>query len=160
MNKLVLAGLAMLPLAVAAPAAAQEGIELGVLECVIEGGTGYIIGSNKDLACTFKPTESSFAPESYVGAVNKFGLDVGTTDKTLMQWLVLASNNNVYAPGALAGDYVGATAEATAAVGAGANVLIGGSSRSFTLQPVSVQSQTGLNVAVGVSQFQLRSVDG
>lgn len=160
MKKLILAGFAVLPLTTAAPATAQEGIELGVLECVIEGGTGYIIGSKKDLACTFKPTENSFAPESYFGVVSKFGLDVGTTDKTLMQWLVLASNNNVYAPGALAGDYVGATAEATAAVGAGANVLIGGSSRSFTLQPVSVQSQTGLNLAIGVSQFQLRSVDG
>ena len=77
-----------------------------------------------------------------------------------MQWLVLAPSSHVYAPGALAGDYIGASAEVSAAVGGGANVLVGGSNRSFTLQPVSVQAQTGLNVAVGVAQFQLRSVDG
>ncbi|TIV24033.1 MAG: DUF992 domain-containing protein, partial [Mesorhizobium sp.] len=28
---------------------------------------------------------------------------------------------------------------------------------AFTLQPLSVQTQTGLNIAIGVSQFQLRS---
>ncbi len=158
MKNFVLAGLAILPLA-ATPAVAQEGVELGVLECTIEGGTGYIIGSKKDLACTFKPSENSFAPESYFGVVSKFGLDIGTTKDAFMQWLVLAPSNNIYAPGALAGDYVGASAEASAVVGAGANLLIGGSSKSFTLQPISVQSQTGLNLAVGVSQFQLRSAD-
>ena len=158
MKNFVLAGLAILPLA-ATPAFAQEGVELGVLECTIEGGTGFIIGSKKDLACTFKPTENSFAPESYFGVVNKFGLDIGTTEDAFMQWLVLAPSMNIYAPGALAGDYVGASAEASAVVGAGANLLIGGSSKSFTLQPISVQSQTGLNLAVGVSQFQLRSAD-
>ena len=158
MNKVVFAGLAVLPF-FAVPAVAQEGVELGVLECTIEGGTGYIIGSNKDLSCTFKPTESSFAPESYFGVVNKFGLDIGTTEQTLMQWLVLAPSANIYAPGALAGDYVGATVEASAAVGGGANLLVGGSNKTFTLQPVSVQAQTGLNLAIGVSQFQLRSAD-
>ena len=58
---------------------------------------------------------------------------------------------------AAAGDYVGASAGVTAAVGAGANLLVGGSSQAFTLQPLSLQTQTGLNLAVGVSQFQLRS---
>jgi hypothetical protein len=159
MKKFLLIGLGALPLLATPAIAAREGVELGVLECVIEGGTGYIIGSKKNLACTFKPTESSFAPESYFGVVNKFGLDIGTTDKAFMQWLVLAPSANIYAPGALAGDYIGASADASAAVGGGANLLLGGSSRSFTLQPVSLQSQTGLNVAIGVSQFQLRSAD-
>jgi Protein of unknown function (DUF992) len=39
----------------------------------------------------------------------------------------------------------------------GANVLVGGSNRVFTLQPVSVQAQTGLNIAAGVSRFELRT---
>src|SRR6267378_2587681 len=43
------------------------------------------------------------------------------------------------ARGALAGNYAGATASATVGVGAGANVLIGGSSQQVTLQPVSVE---------------------
>jgi hypothetical protein len=156
MRKIAFAGAAVLSL-LAMPAMAREGIELGVLECSIEGGAGFIVGSKKNLNCTFKPTEDSFAPEVYVGDVSKFGLDVGITGPALMQWLVLAPSANIYAPGALAGIYVGASAEATAAVGAGANVLVGGSGQTFTLQPVSVQAQTGLNLALGVSRFQLRT---
>lgn len=138
-------------------AAAQEGVEIGLLDCAIEGGTGFIIGSSKDLSCVFTPADRTFAAETYFGAVSKFGLDVGTTSGTLMQWLVLAPTSNIYAPGMLAGDYVGASAEVTAAIGAGANLLVGRSDEGLVLQPLSVQSQTGLNLAIGVSQFQLRS---
>jgi uncharacterized protein DUF992 len=137
--------------------AQDQGVELGVLDCAIGGGTGFIFGSSKDLSCTFTPADKTFAPEAYFGAVNKYGLDIGTTKQSVMQWLVLTPLKNIYAPGALAGDYVGASAEVTAAVGAGANLLVGGSSQAFTLQPLSLQTQTGINIAIGVSQFQLRS---
>ena len=144
----------------ASPASAQEaGVDLGLLDCQIEGGAGFIIGSSKDLSCTFHPAEQAFAPETYFGVVNKWGIDIGVTNYTTMQWLVLAPSRDIYAPGALAGDYFGASAEITAAIGAGANLLIGGSSQSFTLQPLSVQTQTGINLALGVSQFQLRSAE-
>lgn len=143
----------------AAPAAAQEaGVELGVLDCVIDGGTGFIFGSTKDLSCAFRPADSTNLPETYFGAVRKYGLDIGTTGTTFMQWLVLAPTSNIYAPGALAGDYYGASAGASVGVGAGANLLVGGSGSHFTLQPLSVEAQTGLNLAIGVSEFQLRSV--
>lgn len=138
--------------------AAQEGIEMGLLDCAIEGGAGFIFGSTKDLSCVFKPVDRSFAPESYFGAVTKYGLDIGVTGQTFMQWLVMAPTRNIYAPGMLAGDYIGASAEATAGIGAGANLLIGGSGEGFVLQPLSVQAQTGVNIAIGVSQFQLRSM--
>ena len=137
--------------------AQDRGVELGVLDCAISGGTGFIVGSTKDLRCTFNPADTTFAPESYFGVVSKYGLDIGTTKQTVMQWIVLAPMQNIYAPGALAGDYVGASAEITAAVGAGANLLVGGSRNAFTLQPLSLQTQTGVNLAIGVSQFQLRS---
>ena len=145
-------------LAAAIPAAAQQGgVEVGRLDCVIEGGTGFIVGSSKDLACTFDPVGSEFAPEPYFGVVNKYGLDVGTTGATFMQWIVLAPSADVYAPGSLAGNYVGASAGASVGVGAGANLLVGGSGSSFTLQPLSVETQTGVNIAIGVTDFQLRS---
>ena len=83
--------------------------------------------------------------------------DIGFTGATQMGWLVMGPSSNIYAPGALAGDYVGASAEITAAVGAGANLLVGGSDKTFMLQPLSLQTQTGVNIAIGVSQFQLRS---
>ncbi len=141
-------------------ALAQEGgLELGTLDCAIDAGTGFIFGSTKDMRCTFTPQDQSFLPEAYFGNVSKYGLDIGSTKETRMQWLVLARSSNIYKPGALAGDYVGASAEITAGVGAGANLLVGGSGSSFTLQPVSLQTQTGLNLALGVSQFQLRSAE-
>ena len=142
----------------ALPAASQQaGVDLGVLDCAIEGGTGFIIGSKKDMRCTFTSANETFAPESYFGVVSKWGLDIGTTEGAVMSWVVLAPNLNIYAPGALAGDYYGASAEVTAAVGAGANLLVGGLNNTFTLQPLSVQTQTGLNLAIGVTSFELRS---
>ena len=50
---------------------------------------------------------------------------------------------------------MGASGEATLGVGAGANVLIGGSARSVTLQPLSLQGTVGLNVSLGVSGLEL-----
>jgi hypothetical protein len=58
--------------------------------------------------------------------------------------------------GALAGNYAGASAEATVGAGLGANVLVGGSNRTVALQPISVQGQAGLNLAVGVAGLELQ----
>jgi hypothetical protein len=70
-----------------------------------------------------------------------------------MVWAVFTQT--VAGPGFLAGDYVGASGEATLGAGLGANVLIGGSNRTLTLQPVSVGGQIGLNLAVGVAALYL-----
>ena len=154
----IVSAAAALAAATILPAGAQQaGVELGMLDCVVEGGAGFIIGSTKDVSCTYKPVDPGLAPESYSGVIRKFGLDVGATGDAVMQWAVLGANSDIYAPGALAGNYVGASAEATAVVGVGANALVGGSQQAFTLQPLSVQAQTGLNLAVGISDFQLRS---
>lgn len=159
MKTIAIATTAALFLIAAAPAQAQQrGVELGMLECTIAGGIGMIVSSEKELACSFRPAGQKFAPEAYFGTVTKYGLDIGATGKTLMQWLVLAPSADIYAPGALAGNYVGASAEASAAVGGGANFLVGGSNQTFTLQPVSLQAQTGLNLAIGVTQFALKGV--
>ena len=70
-----------------------------------------------------------------------------------MVWLVFAPGN--IAPGSLSGSYAGATASATVGVGAGANVLVGGSNKQVTLQPVSVEGSVGLNVAAGIGEVIL-----
>jgi hypothetical protein len=41
---------------------------------------------------------------------------------------------------------------------AGVNVLVGGSGRSFALQPVSVEGSIAINVTVGLSGLQLRPI--
>lgn len=135
----------------------QDKVEIGRLECNVEGGVGLIIGSSKEATCNFYDAKADQPTEVYFGRVNKIGLDVGVTDATTIQWLVLAPSDNAYEPGILAGQYVGVSGEATIGVGAGANVLVGGSDKSFTLQPVSVQGQTGLNIALGITGFELHS---
>ena len=91
--------------------------------------------------------------EVYTGSITKFGLDIGATAGGEMVWSVFAPSNKHF--GALAGRYVGASAEATVGAGLGAKVLVGGSNRTVALQPVSVQGQTGINLALGVSELAL-----
>ena len=141
--------------AVAWPATsmAQARTQIGTLNCDISGGIGLIIASRKDVTCMFTPANSG-PREVYVGHLAKFGLDLGATTGGQMVWAVFAPSTEPF--GALAGDYVGATAEATVGAGLGANALIGGSNRTVALQPLSVQGQTGLNVAAGVAGLTLR----
>jgi hypothetical protein len=113
-----------------------------------------IIASKKNVTCMFTPARQGKPKEVYVGSISKFGLDIGATAGGEMVWTVFAPSNRKF--GALAGHYGGASAEATVGVGAGANVLVGGSNRTVTLQPVSVQGQAGLNLAVGVAGLDLR----
>jgi len=142
-------------LGLSAPASAQERVEAGMLNCDVSAGIGMIITSKKDVTCLFIPSPNIPGPqEVYIGSIVKFGLDVGATGGGQMVWAVYAPTTRRF--GALAGSYVGATAEATIVAGLGANVLVGGSDRTITLQPVSVQGQVGLNFAVGVADLQLR----
>ena len=138
-----------------APSMAQtpNRTKAGTLTCDISGGLGMIIASKKEVACMFTPAQPG-PREVYTGSISKFGLDIGATAGGEMVWSVFAPSNKTF--GALAGNYGGASAEATVGAGLGANVLVGGSDRTVALQPVSVQGQSGLNLAVGVSELQLR----
>ena len=151
-RKAIAAAALLLAFAALEPAAAQR-VRTGVLSCDVSAGIGFIIGSQRSLICQFSPDGGQ--PEIYTGTISRFGLDIGATAGGQMVWAVFAE----YAgptPGVLAGDYVGATGEATVAVGLGANVLIGGSNRQVALQPLSVGGQVGLNLAVGVADLRLR----
>jgi len=144
-------GLAMMTGAAAAQSSAGKA---GTLTCDVSGGIGLILGSQKTMTCRFEPVAPGWIPEAYSGSIDKLGVDIGATTAGQMVWAVFAAGSP--APGALAGDYAGATAEATFAVGLGANVLVGGSRRTIALQPVSVTGQTGLNLAAGVAVLRLR----
>jgi len=125
---------------------------VGVLECNVSGGVGFIITSSRALACVFRPQQGQ--PEHYLGTIHRFGLDIGVTGPGQLVWTVL-SIPGVRSNYPLAGTYVGASAEITAGAGIGANALVGGSERSLALQPLSVSSQTGANLAAGVSELML-----
>jgi Protein of unknown function (DUF992) len=138
------------------PAQAQSGVRVGTLNCNVAGGWGFILGSSKALRCVFSPGPGGH-PERYAGSISKIGVDIGYTKGGVLIWGVFAPTSNM-ARGALAGSYGGATASATVGVGAGANVLIGGSNRSISLQPISIEGNTGLNVAAGIGAITLRLV--
>ena len=135
------------------PAQAQN-VQAGSLVCDVSGGVGMIIASQREMACTF--TNSRGELEVYVGQIRRFGLDIGATAGGQMVWAVFAPSGQ-FSRGALAGTYSGASAEATVVAGLGANVLLGGSNRSIALQPLSVQGQAGLNLAIGVADLQLQA---
>lgn len=134
-------------------AQAPNRTKVGTLTCDISGGIGLIISSHKNVACIFTPSQPG-TREVYVGSINKFGLDLGATTGGEMIWAVFAQSTRKF--GALAGSYGGASGEATVGAGVGANVLVGGSNRTVSLQPLSVQGQAGLNLAVGVAELNLR----
>jgi hypothetical protein len=147
-----LAASAALCALLALPADAQpRRVQVGQLACSISAGVGLVVGSQRNISCNFQPDGGP--PEAYNGTITKVGLDVGFTTGGAMVWGVFTDTNR-YA-GMLAGTYVGAQAEATVAAGLGANVLVGGSNHSVALQPLSVQGQTGLNIAAGVGAVEL-----
>lgn len=155
MNKLIVASLVALGLSIV-PAQAREGVKVGLLSCDIEGGVGFIIGSSKGVECVYEPSGGGRV-EHYAGSIDKFGIDIGVTKRTAAAWLVFAPGK--LKRGALEGSYGGASAEATVLAGVGANVLVGGFEKSVNLQPLSVQVQTGLNIAAGIAALRLDSVD-
>jgi hypothetical protein len=136
------------------PAAAQgvERVQAGVLSCDVSGGIGLIIASQKQVRCLFTPATPG-PLEVYVGTISKFGLDIGATAGGRMEWAVNAPTTQRF--GALAGRYGGPGAQATVGIGAGVNVLVGGSDRTISLQPIAVEGQAGLNVAAGVTGLEL-----
>jgi len=137
----------------AGAAQAQGGIKVGTLACKSSAGTGFVFGSSRALSCDFAP--STGRREHYTGDISKFGVDVGYTPASVILWQVLAPTAQL-ARGSLAGAYGGATAGASVGAGLGANALVGGSNQQIALQPLSVDSKTGLNLAVGIASVTLR----
>ena len=139
-------------LGLGAQATAQSGVAVGTLTCNVASGFGFVFGSSRAINCTFGGPGGRH--EHYVGDISKFGVDIGFTQGGILVWTVFAPSASL-APGVLAGNYVGATASATVAVGVGANALLGGSNNSIALQPLSVEANRGLNVAAGVAAMTL-----
>jgi hypothetical protein len=139
----------VLPAQAAEPA---SGVKAGMLTCDVDSGWGFIFGSSRGLKCVFAHDKSS--QEHYVGKIKKFGVDIGYMAGGIMAWTVIAPTSDV-GKGALAGDYGGVTGGAAAGIGAGANVLVGGNKDAISLQPLSLEGATGLNVAAGIAALSL-----
>jgi hypothetical protein len=155
--RLLAAAFALLA-ALALPAAAQapqSWTQVGALMCKVDPNIGFIIVGHQPMQCTFTPSTAPAPPEYYDGAINTVGLDLGVSAGSVLGWGVFAPTSGL-APGALAGEYVGASADLGLGLGAGANVLMGGSGRTIALQPLSLQGSVAVNAVLGLSSLKLR----
>jgi Protein of unknown function (DUF992) len=152
--------LSTLTIAAAALVASMAGanaqaVRAGLLQC--EGGqnVGFVVGSVTSLECVFQ--SPGLRPDPYVATIRRIGVDLGVTQQTKFSWAVNAPGGRVGRTG-LAGNYGGVGANASVGIGGGGNFLVGGPANSYALQPLSVQGQTGLNVAAGVASLELEPV--
>jgi hypothetical protein len=105
------------------------------------------------MRCVFRDIDGR--QYTYTGLIRRLGLDVGVTRGGTLRWRVFARNRQI-GRGTLRGSYVGASGNVALGLGLGAKLLIGGSRRSIILQPLSVEGQIGLNLALGVANLTLR----
>ena len=134
-------------------AAAPNVVHVGALTCNTGPSVGLLIGSQQQMNCLF--ISRAGVRETYTGIINRLGLDIGITAGGRLVWRVYAPTSGLKRH-ALAGNYVGGSANASLVVGAGANALVGGSNRTIALQPLSVEGRVGANLAVGVASLTLQ----
>jgi hypothetical protein len=142
-------------LAPMASADALPPVRAGMLECQGGRNVGFVVGSVASLDCVYR-TEGR-RPEGYIATIRRFGLDLGITEQTRMNWAVNAPSSR-FERGELAGTYGGIGANASVGVGGGGNFLVGGPGNAYALQPISMQGQTGFNLAAGVAGIELKPV--
>jgi hypothetical protein len=138
-----------------ASASAQSAERAGILQCHGGQNVGFVVGSVTSLECVFE--SDGHRPEPYTATVRRLGLDLGITEQTQFSWAVNAPGGRL-GYGGLAGSYGGVGANASVGIGGGGNFLVGGPANAYALQPLSVQGQTGLNVAAGIAGLDLQPV--
>lgn len=118
LSALALGAAAFALLAAPSTAHAQDRrVRVGVLTCNVAPGIGFIVASQRDMTCVFRP-ERRGAREGYVGRVTRVGLDVGVTGRGVLAWTVFSSSRRLTRY-QLAGEYGGASAQASLGVGVG-----------------------------------------
>ncbi len=130
---------------------AQGGIEVGVLTCNVVPGSrvNLLIRSTADVECTY---ENGGVSEEYRGETGiALGLDLSFRSNEKMVFTVFAATDDVR-PGAkaLGGKYVGGQVSAAAGLGLGAKALVGGGAKNIGLQPLALETSTGIGIAGGL----------
>lgn len=145
-------------LTMTAGAHAEGGVQVGILNCSVIPGTrvNLLIRSTADVDCTF---ENGGASEHYVGETGiALGVDLSFKQSERLSFTVIAASTDIK-PGskALAGKYVGGQVSAAAGLGLGAQALFGGSANSVGLQPLALETSTGLGVSGGLGFLYLEA---
>lgn len=150
-----LTGVCLLTIGLCGPAFAQvQPVRVGGLTCETGPRVGLLVGSRQRMSCVFR-SNATGRQYHYTGRITRLGLDVGVTGGGRLFWGVFAPTSHI-GPGTLRGNYVGASGNASFGLGLGANVLVGGSNRTISLQPLSIEGQFGVNLALGIAGLSLR----
>ncbi len=147
-----LAPLAGAALALSFSGPAWSDTQVGLLKCDTSIGIGEILVRKQTISCVF--THSNGKTENYTGAIHQYGVEIGMVKEGHLVWEVIAATSNV-APGALAGKYGGVDASVAVGLGLGADALVGGTGKAFSLQPFAVNAEPGINIAAGVENVTL-----
>lgn len=139
-----------------ANALAANSVNLGMLVCDMSKGIGLVIIEKQKMTCEFRPITGN--TETYSGKIIDVGIELGEIKEGHLIWGVFAAALLDMQPGALSGKYVGVEADAALGLGVGADALIGGTGKGFILQPLSVEGEVGVNVAVGLRTVSLEFV--
>jgi hypothetical protein len=137
-----------------ATAQARLPFRIGGLTCNTGPRVGLVLGSRQEMRCVFVASATG-QQYVYTGTIRRLGVDIGVTRGGTLFWAVFARNSRINR-GTLRGSYTGASGNVAVGLGLGAKVLIGGSRRTITLQPLSVEGQIGINLALGVANLTLR----
>lgn len=128
-------------------ALAQGGPPSGRISCMIGQAAAPVLGGQRPVNCRYSPRRGPV--QRYSGIVRSFAIDLGSIRPTTMSW-------RVYGPyaraplGALAGRYM-------AGRGVSGTGLTGGPDGEVVLLPLGLQGARGVNAAVGVTEFELKT---
>jgi hypothetical protein len=147
-----LAPLAGAALALSFAGPAWSATQLGMLKCDTSIGIGEILVRKQTMACTF--THSNGQTEKYTGTIHQYGVEIGMVKEGHLAWAVFAASPAT-GTGLLAGKYGGVDASVAVGIGLGADVLVGGTGKAFSLQPLAVEGEPGIGIAAGVEQIEL-----
>jgi hypothetical protein len=148
------ASICALALVLAAPAPAQtQPSRVGGLTCDTGPRAGFLVGSRQTIACVFRSDTGH--QYNYTGKITRLGLNVGITGDGRLFWAVYAPTSHI-GPGALQGNFVRVIRNASLGLGRRTNLLVGGSNRMISLQPLPVEGQVGINSALGIAGLTLR----
>ena len=133
--------------------AGDGGTQVGVLTCSMTGIDNIVVYTKEVFDCTFKPNHGDV--QTYKGVIKEVGVNLSITKDNTMLWGVIAPEKDLASPDELKGTYVGGTGQVEIGGGVAANILIGGSHQTISLQPISVNGMIGAGAALDIAKFEL-----
>jgi hypothetical protein len=133
--------------------AGDGGTQVGVLTCSMTGIENVVVYTKEEFACSFKPNHGDV--QTYTGVIKEIGVNLSITKDNTMVWGVIAPEKDLSSPDELKGTYLGGTGQVEIGGGVAANILIGGSHQTISLQPISVNGMIGAGAALDIAKFEL-----